>query len=197
MDALVHKKREEGTTAAATDAAALGRFQELFKRPAEFVVRAPGRANIIGEHIDYNGYSVLPFALQQGTIIYCAAAEGEDTTVRLASPNEELFSQASFSAVDPSFDYKAYHHWSNYVRAGFLAVQELYEKQTGKKRGDRKWKGADLFVVGTVPFVTLFTATTTENSSHILAFFLLRQLAFQALAPLSWPQAWRPSKSTI
>ena len=45
------------------------RFESLYGEAPQFFVRAPGRVNIIGEHIDYCGYSVLPAALEQDFIM--------------------------------------------------------------------------------------------------------------------------------
>ena len=39
------------------------RFKDLYGERPRYFCRAPGRVNIIGEHIDYCGYSVLPAAL--------------------------------------------------------------------------------------------------------------------------------------
>jgi galactokinase len=39
------------------------RFEALYGEKPKYFCRAPGRVNIIGEHIDYCGYSVLPAAL--------------------------------------------------------------------------------------------------------------------------------------
>lgn len=44
-------------------------FQSHFGTP-EYTVFAPGRANIIGEHTDYNDGFVLPFAIDQGVWFY-------------------------------------------------------------------------------------------------------------------------------
>ena len=58
-------------------------FEEKFGRPASVIVRAPGRANLIGDHTDYNDGFVLPMALDRA--VWMAAADRADRLVRIAS----------------------------------------------------------------------------------------------------------------
>jgi galactokinase len=59
----------------------LQQYRDLFGTAAQWVVRAPGRVNLIGEHTDYNDGFVLPMAIDRAAWI--ALGPIEDRTVRV------------------------------------------------------------------------------------------------------------------
>ena len=63
--------------------AARAAFEARFGTAPEGVWAAPGRVNVIGEHTDYNGGSVLPVALPHTT--RAAVARRDDGAVAFSS----------------------------------------------------------------------------------------------------------------
>lgn len=63
-------------------------FTEKFGSP-DTVIFAPGRANIIGEHTDYNEGFVLPFAIGQGVWFYAKANISSHFNIVAFDTNEE------------------------------------------------------------------------------------------------------------
>ena len=59
------------------------KFLETFGDEPDLVAAAPGRVNLIGEHIDYSEGFVLPFAIKDRTFV--AMRKREDAKVRIAS----------------------------------------------------------------------------------------------------------------
>lgn len=57
-----------------------GAFETLYGDRPTWVVRAPGRVNLIGEHVDYNDGFVLPMVIERHTTI-AAAPNGTDAVV--------------------------------------------------------------------------------------------------------------------
>src|SRR5688572_6644839 len=68
-------------------------FQETFGQMPAHIGRAPGRVNLLGEHVDYNDGFVLPAAIDRATYVAFSPATSHHTTLIAADFNE----QASFS----------------------------------------------------------------------------------------------------
>jgi galactokinase len=112
-------------------------FAERFGRPPRWMVAAPGRVNLIGEHVDYNGGFVLPMAIERITVIAADASPGSANEVRLVSAD---FHEETTFQLGPAMT-PGEPAWSNYVR-GVLA---------GCLAGGFVIPGLDAMIASTVP----------------------------------------------
>ena len=110
-----------------------GRFESVFNSAPVVSEFTPGRVNLIGEHIDYNGGMVLPTALSLGVSI--AIKPRADNKIRIWSDKFE-------GLAERTIDERASAHWSDYI----LGSIQIAVKQ-GLLSG-----GADIAVETTLPF---------------------------------------------
>lgn len=115
----------------------VGKFVELYGGEASRVSKffAPGRVNLIGEHIDYNGGYVFPCALDFGT--YAAARKRDDGKVRFATLNFDLRVEIDVDDIR----YKEEDDWTNYSKG---VIKEFIDK--GHEIG-----GFDILYYGNIP----------------------------------------------
>ena len=110
-------------------------FAKHYGNAPEFVVRAPGRVNLIGEHTDYNDGFVLPCAIGPATMV--AASRRTDDKIRLFA--------VDFGGATDTFAVNGIEHgalgWANYVRGMIDALQ----------KAGYALPGADLAIAGNLP----------------------------------------------
>ena len=81
-------------------------------------ISAPGRVNLIGEHIDYHDLPVLPIAIQkQISIAFTPRNDSQITAVSTQFSRSTSFDLSSQIVPGPRGD------WSNYLRAALAAIQ--------------------------------------------------------------------------
>jgi galactokinase len=68
-------------------------YQEKFGSAPMHIARAPGRVNLLGEHVDYNDGFVLPAAIDRATYVAFSPTDAPHSTLWAADLNQ----QASFS----------------------------------------------------------------------------------------------------
>lgn len=96
-------------------------FKSIFGIDSESQFFSPGRINLIGEHVDYNGGYVFPAAITLGT--YGAARKREDSKLRFYSEN---FADIGVIECDINdLEYKKDDNWTNYAKG---VVKFLKEK---------------------------------------------------------------------
>lgn len=90
-------------------------FTARFGHPPETVTRAPGRVNLIGEHVDYCDGLVLPIAIEQATWIACSPRDDRVANVFSTDPDQShTWNIGDWQrGLDP--------HWTSYV-AGVAAL---------------------------------------------------------------------------
>lgn len=133
---------------------------------------APGRANLIGAHVDYNGGTVLPVPIGLGTFV--AIARRDDERIRCASVNETDAFELDTSAQPPA----AAIGWCAYVY-GML--------DAGRERGFQVG-GFDALISGNLPRrAGLASSASLEIAAgRALASTFGWDLSQTVLADLAW-----------
>ncbi|XP_029344365.1 N-acetylgalactosamine kinase [Acyrthosiphon pisum] len=100
-------------------------FRENFESlQPEYYVKVPGRVNLIGEHVDYCGYSVFPMAIDQ-CIVVAAKRTTDRQTVELTNLCTERYENVSKNISDISAESLGKSpSWSNYFMCGVKGARE-------------------------------------------------------------------------
>jgi galactokinase len=133
---------------AASRAGAL--FRHAWRAEPVVTASAPGRVNLIGEHLDYNGGPVLPIAIDRRTVVAVAPARG--FTFR---------SELDAERVTRALDEGPRGHWSDYL----LGVLRELDRLGAAPRGARLAVASDVPEGGGLSS----SAALTVAATHALA----------------------------
>lgn len=112
-------------------------FEQAYCKPAAAVYFSPGRVNLIGEHVDYNGGFVFPCALSFGT--YMLVAKNGTQSMRFKSLNMPEIVEVGVDNMTTPLPGKS---WVNYP----MGCMAWYVRQ-----GHAFTVGYDILIWGNVP----------------------------------------------
>ena len=135
----------------------LNEFEKIYHKKPVNKYFSPGRVNLIGEHIDYNGGLVLPCAITFGT--YLIIAPNNDGKFRFKSLN---FSDSLEISIETSYE-KSGEFWFNYP----LGIINSFIKN-GCQIG-----GLDMLFYGDIP---IGSGLSSSASIEVVTAFALNKI---------------------
>ncbi len=137
-------------------------YTKRFGEQPQFLVRAPGRVNLIGEHTDYNDGFVLPMAIDRATWIALSPQTGGTVLFHSADHGED----AEFEAMNP--EKGASMSWAEYPKGVAWSLREEGLTLEG-------WRGA-----------TICDVPMGAGLSSSASFELAVARAFRAVSGFDW-----------
>lgn len=133
-------------------------FKCAYGEAPSHIVRAPGRVNILGEHVDYSLFPVLPAAIEQDILIAMRVTSSKEPRVRVANTHK-AFKPAEFALKHTGKEWDAGlvppkdgGGWENYLKVAILECLERFFPG-GKPKGVKADGpvGVDVLITGNVP----------------------------------------------
>ncbi|KAF7793755.1 hypothetical protein EIP86_004874 [Pleurotus ostreatoroseus] len=160
-------------------------FQSRFGHPPTYIARAPGRVNIIGEHIDYALFGVFPAAVDQDILIACGPSTSTGAhdaytrtsgQVRAHNLHPKYGSQTFAPVLKTENGKDAWYleidktqlRWESYVKAGYYGVLNRFFDPTNKS--EQAPVPVDLLFTGTVPAGSGLSSSAAMVVASTLAF---------------------------
>jgi galactokinase len=132
-------------------------FYKLYNKEADNAYFSPGRVNLIGEHIDYNGGLVMPCAITFGTYL-------------LVSPNEDGIFRFSSLNFDDKYEVPLQQHYEKNGSGWFnfpIGVIEHFLKD------GHQLKGLDMLYYGDIP---ISSGLSSSASIEVVTAYALNDL---------------------
>jgi len=134
-------------------------FRAVYPESGEpFICRAPGRVNLIGEHMDYNGLPVLPMAIGQSIQIAFAPRKEPLVTMRNVTDRFPAVSFDNSAAIPPSPP----GSWENYCKAAIQKLNNHLEVH--------EFRGMDMLIDSDLPMAAGLSSSSSLVVASALAY---------------------------
>jgi galactokinase len=99
-------------------------FQQTYGHAPAHIARAPGRVNLLGEHVDYNDGFVLPAAIDRATYVAFSPADADQTRLVAADFDQEAFFSPRTIPLKTQTDGSPLPEWAQYPAGVMWALNE-------------------------------------------------------------------------
>ncbi len=99
-------------------------YHEKFGHAPAHIARAPGRVNLLGEHVDYNDGFVLPAAIDRATYVAFSPAEAPHSTLVAADFDQQVSFSSQTIPSKTQTDSSPLPEWGLYPAGVMWALRE-------------------------------------------------------------------------